>query len=67
MSTRSAIIIKVRENDLNKFMKFDPTKVPTKVNSWDWREIGISNNESSNEFSEKVKIEKPYISYYVCS
>lgn len=56
MSTRSAIIIKVKREDIGKVVKFDKTKLPTKLSEW--------GNESSKEMSEEVTLNMPYIGIY---
>lgn len=59
MSTRSCIIIKVRESDLGKFKKFDPSLLPVKMADW-----SCYHESEGKELSRKVKLTKPYIGIY---
>lgn len=59
MSTRSAIIVKVKPSDIGKIMKFDKSKLPCKLEKWD-----VYGDEIGAEKSEEVKISKPYLGIY---
>ena len=60
MSTRSAIIIKVKREDIGKVVKFDKAKLPTKLSEW----TCYSEKEVGKEISEEVTLDKPYIGVY---
>lgn len=56
MSIRSAIIIKVRPEDIGKKMKFDPSKLPVSLDKWYY--------DTSRDKSKEIVIEKEYIGIY---
>lgn len=58
MSTRSCIIIKVKNEDLNKVKLFKPELLPVEQKTW-----GTCGQESK-ELSRRVKLTKPYIGIY---
>jgi len=60
MSTRSAIIIKVKREDIGKAVKFDKAKLPTKLSEW----TCYSEKEVGEEKSKEVTLDKPYIGIY---
>jgi len=61
MSTRCAIIIKVKDEDLGKIKKFDKDKLPKGVKLSEWNCYG---DEIGDETSKGVKLTKPYIGIY---
>lgn len=61
MSTRCAIIIKVKDEDLGKIKKFDKDKLPNGVKLAEWNCYG---KEIGNEMSREVELTKPYIGIY---
>lgn len=60
MSTRSAIILKVRKEDLGKTVKFDKKKLPIPLKNWKekW------SDESVKEKSKEVTLSHEYIGIY---
>jgi hypothetical protein len=60
MSTRSAIIIKVKREDIGKVVKFYKAKLPTKLSEW----TCYSEKEVGEEKSKEVTLDKPYIGIY---
>lgn len=59
MSTRSCIILKLRESDINKKKQFAFTKLPVPLKGWD-----AYHEETAKEFSKQVRLNKPYIGIY---
>lgn len=59
MSTRSAIIIKVKKEDVGQMIKFDKDKLPTKLSDWST----CFGDGSDSEKSKKVKL-SPYMGIY---
>ena len=60
MSTRSAIILKVRKEDLGKKVKFDKKKLPIPLKNWkdEW------GDESAKEKSKEITLSHEYIGIY---
>ena len=59
MSTRSCIVIKVKESDLNQVKKFNPELLPVKVEGWD-----CYGESTSDEKSQPVELKGAYIGIY---
>lgn len=59
MSTRSCIMIKVKEEDLNKVKSFNAKALPVKAEDWD----GYT-EKTCEDKAQPVKIEKAYIGIY---
>jgi hypothetical protein len=59
MSTRSCIIVRVKDEDLGKIKKFRPTFLPTVQASW-----SSYNEEDVNDKSGKITLNTPYIGIY---
>lgn len=60
MSTRSAIILKVRKEDLGKKVKFDKKKLPIPLNNWKEK----YGDESAKEKSKEITLLHDYIGIY---
>lgn len=58
MSTRSCIIVHVKDEDLKKIKKFNPTILPLPQNNWDFLE------EADKDKCGKITLNKPYIGIY---
>lgn len=59
MSTRSCIVIKVKESDLNQVKKFNPELLPVKVEGWD-----CYGETTCAEKSQPVELKGAYIGIY---
>lgn len=57
MSTRSAIMIKVRPEHIGQTMKFNESKLPVPLQSW-------GEYEACDDKCKEVKIEHPYLAIY---
>ena len=55
MSTPSRIILKVRKEDIGRKIKFDPTKLPTKLNDWVYVDEETSKVWKDEKGKEKSK------------
>ena len=67
MSTPSRIILKVRKEDIGRKIKFDPTKLPTKLNDWvyvDEETSKVWKDEKGKEKSKAITLKGDYIAIY---
>lgn len=66
MSTRSCIILKVRKEDIGKVMKFDYSKLPIPLSSWQDkdRDGKVWRDETGKNLCQPVEIDNLYIGIY---